>query len=296
MLKEKTKQMESKHPDLPSQLIARLKSLPLLDPSWTKIGKFCNKVDVPYTVAALQRLLSLCRNDVEFLATLRNHSQKVAPQEARSLARIRDIRPELDRLLADKQINTNQLNYLDVGCAEGQITEAVADYLKLKADRAFGVDVEGAHSSSAKTKPSAVGYTLKLYNGRDLEFKSEQFDLMTAFMAAHHFENPDETIASMRRVMKRQGLLIVREHDVAEGDWQMGIFLDFVHAVYMSVVGSEATPLQFAHLYSKSTAFARYRSSDYWIKVFAKYGFVLQEKRQTNDLFASCYMIFKVVV
>jgi SAM-dependent methyltransferase len=275
----------------------------------------------------VQRLVSTGLNDKEFLTQLRNrYKKKLAPRDAavqvsltRSDYRIKDIRHHLEKWQDHKD-----LQYLDVGCSEGKITASVAEYLKLSKERAYGVDVD--------KQPPSDAFTFVSYNGRELPFKDGTFALATVFMAAHHFEHFQETFASLRRVLRgvappltpattaegvegsaqgcgvgppltpattaegvkgsAQGsLLIVREHDVQDDATRA--FLDLVHAVYMTVVGEEMTPEQFAQRYVRGQ-FATYRRIQDWVTVISTFGFQLESTALTHDLFDSAYLTFGV--
>lgn len=148
---------------------------------------------------------------------------------------------------------------------------------------AYGVDI-------VSLPASANGFIFRQYDGVNLPFPDEYFALATVFMSAHHFTDPKETLADLHRVMVPSGVVVVREHDVR--DFTVQVFLDFVHAIYMSVVGREMTPEKFTEVYSKGQ-FATYRPISAWKDVFASVGFVLKERKPTRDMFESCYMLLE---
>jgi ubiquinone/menaquinone biosynthesis C-methylase UbiE len=152
-----------------------------------------------------------------------------------------------------------------------------------EAGAAFGVDIVPL------TEP-VHGFTYKQYDGVKLPFPDKYFSLCTIFMATHHFTDPNATLADLHRAMRPNATVVVREHDVRNAGTQ--IFLDFVHAVYMTVVGHETTAESFAASYQKGQ-FASYRPMFAWKDVFEKAGFALQDRKLTHDMFDSCYMILK---
>ena len=204
----------------------------------------------------------------------------------RAVYRIRDIQSELDRLRNDGGVPVAEMKYLDVGCSEGQITSSVVEYLNLKANRSFGIDIKAACCPSPYDGST---FQFQTYDGRNVPFPDDTFDLVTVFMAAHHFSDFEATLSSVRKVLKRSGTLIVREHDVQSK--AMGVFLDLVHALYMTVVGDEMQPAEFANLYSRGE-FARYQSLNDWVTLFAAHGFTCQRKIDTGDMFNSGYLVF----
>jgi ubiquinone/menaquinone biosynthesis C-methylase UbiE len=178
----------------------------------------------------------------------------------------------------------DNIQYLDLGCSEAQITSTVAEFLRLKKDQAFGVDL----ASSSKTPKESDPVTYVPYDGVRLPFEPATFQLATLFMSAHHFEQPDATLQSLYQVLAPGAQVIVREHDVAED--ALRIFLDWTHAMYMTVLGNEMPISDFAAMYRRG-GFAHYRRLEEWAKVLEAQGFQLHSIRRTHDLFESGYLL-----
>jgi ubiquinone/menaquinone biosynthesis C-methylase UbiE len=181
-----------------------------------------------------------------------------------------------------------RLRYLDVGCSEGHITASVAAYLGLDRESAVGIDVRAV----AQTDEDRKFFEFRQYDGSRLEFGDAEFDLVTIFAAAHHFERQTiaATLASIHRVCKPGATLIVREHDVRDDDTRL--FLDLVHAIYMSVCGTEMTPQQFAESYQRG-CFASYASAEHWAWLFLAAGFNFVTSSATGDMFDTGYLVFR---
>jgi hypothetical protein len=93
--------------------------------------------------------------------------------------------------------------------------------------------------------------------------------------------------------MKPNSLLIIREHDVKDN--YMPIFLDFVHAFYMTINSNEETIENFTNNY-KNGNFANYKSLDEWVSILQTIGnFKLIKVINTNDMFNSGYIIIQKV-
>ena len=139
--------------------------------------------------------------------------------KGRSSSRIRDIQAFLDEVKEDNQ-GKGPVEYLDVGCSEGQITEAVAEYMDLGPKTAYGVDVVDQSSGPA--------WTFKLTNGTTLDFPDSTFGLETMFMSMHHFQKPTEMFAESRRVARAGATLIVREHNMSQP--YLALWFDLAHS------------------------------------------------------------------
>lgn len=251
--------------------------------------KFIHKVHLNINNKEFDNIVLSSKNDIEFLTLLSKHytQQKQEKNEGRELSRIKDI----EKFLIPFKNKNNPLEgsgqnikYLDLGSSEGKITSTIALYLNLPKTDAIGIDVKEESKESDN-------FTYIQYNGTDIPFPNDTFDLATIFMALHHFTNLDKTLTSLNRVMKLNSILIVREHDVKdEKENNMSVFLDFIHAFYMTISNNEETIEQFANEYQKGD-FAFYKSLDEWSYILYKYGFKMEIKIEKHDIFNSGYLI-----
>lgn len=175
----------------------------------------------------------------------------------RSASRVRDIQVVLDGV----QEAQRPISYLDIGCSEGHITAAVADYLGIGASKAFGVDVV-----PQKAEPA---FTFRQIDGNTLDFPDATFDLLTMFVSLHHFQNAAKMLSESHRVAKKGGMLIVREHDVHSP--YLALWLDLLHAFYAVIFNAEETPAEFAKKYATGT-YAYYHSRDDWTQLLSRAG------------------------
>lgn len=186
----------------------------------------------------------------------------------RANARIRDIQVFLDQVAED---HIGAIAYLDVGCFEGHITSAVAEYLKLDPKTTFGVDVV--------KQPTEATFTFKLTDGTTLDFPDATFDLLTMFMSAHHFQEPEKMFDESRRVAKKGAILVVREHDMSQPYLQL--WYDLAHSLYSVVFNEEETPTEFVAKYSVGK-YAYYHSREVWVALLGKAGWKLHSYAETG--------------
>jgi len=90
---------------------------------------------------------------------------------------------------------------LDVGCSDGRIAARVARRLGVESVR--GVDVE------LQPDP-AIDVTQ--YNGRELPFDDESFDLVTIVDVLHHAEDPAAVVRESLRVTRPTGRVVIKDH------------------------------------------------------------------------------------
>ena len=118
-----------------------------------------------------------------------------------------------------KENNLKVGNFLDCGCGEGSITEQLAQQLSIPKENAHACDIY-----QVKTHPSFLFQMIQ--EDGTLPYKEDQFDLVVCFMSIHHFRYLDKMFSEFIRILKNDGVLIIREHDLCP--LQFSLFLDVV--------------------------------------------------------------------
>lgn len=109
-----------------------------------------------------------------------------------------------------KESNININKYLDIGSNNGLYTVALGELLGLSRDKIFGIDL--GEFAGMKIIP-IDGFVYKDYNGIDIPYPDNSFDLVTMFMVFHHVREPLKLLGEIHRVLKKGGVLLLREHD-----------------------------------------------------------------------------------
>lgn len=233
------------------------------------------------------KLVDTTSDDMIAIKKLSNYYNSVNTQvkntnDDRAEHRIKDITPWLK--------NMKDKKYLDIGCSEAGITEAVADYIDIidKPGYAFATDI-----TLSKDLPTDTSIIFSTNEPDKLKYPNNKFDLITAFMAFHHFTNFPQMVSEIYRILKPGGVLIIREHDSNEPAF--AAFLDFVHLMYATILHSEDDPKCFL---TKNKTF--YHTRDEWTNKLDKYGFkfasyIDSKNPRTGgmDLFQSYYAKYK---
>jgi SAM-dependent methyltransferase len=103
---------------------------------------------------------------------------------------------------------------LGIGSAYGEelkpIAGRVGHFTIVEPADGFVVDnISGVPATYVKPRPDGV-----------LPFDDGSFDLITCFSALHHLPNVSAIVAELRRCLKADGYLLLREPTVSMGDWQ----------------------------------------------------------------------------
>lgn len=158
--------------------------------------------------------------------------------------------------------------YLDIGCFDGNITNAIGNYFRLSPLQVYGVDIVDFPNMNSNI-------TFNQYDGITLPFSNDSFDLVTCLMTLHHIpeENLCKLLTEIHRVMRPGGIIIIREHDCNNKIENIG--LDIMHNFYDHVWNNDDEKWR-----SEKSGFekANYKSNITWTKLFVDNGFIVNTK------------------
>lgn len=103
------------------------------------------------------------------------------------------------------------IKYLDVGCGDGFKTNLFAQIFQIKESNIHGCDINtwGPYSNKKMFK-----FDFTFIENDKLNYDDKSFDLVTCFLTLHHIKNFDVMINEMYRILKKDGILIIIEHDL----------------------------------------------------------------------------------
>ena len=96
---------------------------------------------------------------------------------------------------------------LDVGCGEGVLTERFAE--RLDTGRVAGVDLEDPKLRVEWNRRARPNLEFRAYDGGDLPFRRNDFDIACAIEVLEHVPDPERTLAEMVRVARSHVLVSV---------------------------------------------------------------------------------------
>lgn len=125
----------------------------------------------------------------------------------------------------------NKLNitYLDVACGSGQKTKLFASKLELNDKNVYGTDIEewGPYTNTEIKYP----IQFKLLKNNKLDFADNEFNILSVFLALHHFPPTDlhALLKEFKRVLKPNGILAIIEHNILD-DYDH-LIVDIEHSI-----------------------------------------------------------------
>jgi hypothetical protein len=141
--------------------------------------------------------------------------------------------------------------YVDFGCGDRTITEAVGQYFGLAKENIIGVDLFDSGRQGSRFE-------------KDLDAVAPGADLMTCFVSLHHTDVAEQ-IKKISRVVADDGVVVIREHDAPQGDILFYHYLQAVHVI--AAVWDTAGDL------NEILDSANYHSMNQWVTYFDRAGF-----------------------
>ncbi|HEY3943432.1 MAG TPA: methyltransferase domain-containing protein [Acidimicrobiales bacterium] len=176
---------------------------------------------------------------------------------------------------------------LDVGCGPGTITLDLAE--RLAPGRVVGIDRAGSVLEDAKAlrrERRAANVTFTTGDAYALEFDDRSFDVVHAHQVLQHLSDPGAALAEMRRVLRRDGILAVRDSDYGSFLWSpedplLSRWLELYHQV-TARNGAEADAgrrllgwvraagFDDARLTTSTWTFADHETTGWWSELWAE--------------------------
>jgi SAM-dependent methyltransferase len=189
------------------------------------------------------------------------------------------------QLLGDKK---NIIGYLEIGSTGRYISE-LRKHISLSGNTYITNDVEPSNAIAdimERGQISKIGKFFSLNNYQPItEIAEESIDLITCHIGLHHCPHDllDGYIKSIHRILRKDGLFIMRDHDVKTPE--MATFVSLVHTVFnLGLNVSYETD---------SSEFKSFKSIDEWSKILTSYGFkdsgsrILQDKDPSDNTLVS---------
>ncbi len=175
----------------------------------------------------------------------------------RGYKRAKDIVNILQSIDKNKKID----KLLDIGCNIGEITLEIKKLLNLNTDNAICIDVE---SFAGKKIVPLKGIKYYTYDGVNIPFKDNFFNLSTILQVLHHVEQLDLFLNNFSKVMKLNSIVILREHDCLNDEFSN--LIDIEHMIWAAIENTSY------NIFVKNS-YSNYFSKDRLIKIMENIGF-----------------------
>jgi SAM-dependent methyltransferase len=196
------------------------------------------------------------KNDIEIYMELQDKLESSKEDVDRGAIRVGQTQELLN------QFKNKNVVYVDFGGSDGTISSALTKYMNINKEKSFSVDVENWFNISNIEKYPNITYK-RIKENTKLPFEDNSVDFITCFQVLHHIKNHQFIINEFRRILKNDGIVLLREHDCRNREDHT--LIDIEHSVneitqrHLDRCNAE----KFLNDYE-----AYYQSRDYWIKAF----------------------------
>ena len=109
------------------------------------------------------------------------------------------------------------ISVLDVGCGPGNLTADIAELVHPSA--VVGIDIAGDVIEMAKADFASRSISFEVADIYSLNYPDDSFDVVHAHQVLQHLGNPLAALHEMKRVVKKTGLVAVRDSDYGQMTW-----------------------------------------------------------------------------
>ncbi|AAK81349.1 ubiquinone/menaquinone biosynthesis C-methylase UbiE [Clostridium acetobutylicum] len=114
------------------------------------------------------------------------------------------VAPMYDEIIK-RILRANPKTVLDVGCGTGNVLKILAKDENLSL---YGLDLSEKMIEIAKKNLKGRA-ELKLGDSENMPWKSNSFDVIVCNASFHHYPNPKKVLIEMKRILKKDGTLII---------------------------------------------------------------------------------------
>jgi ubiquinone/menaquinone biosynthesis C-methylase UbiE len=133
-----------------------------------------------------------------------------------------------------KNINIyNKDVFVDIGCGDGSITHELSKIYKFK--KVICVDVENWFDTYTNKN---ININMVITDGHTINIKNNYVDVILCNHVLHHVINLDEMLNEIVRIIKKNGILIIKEHNCYYKE--LSYKIDIYHSIYELVLKKES--------------------------------------------------------
>ena len=149
-------------------------------------------------------------NDMAVYGELRDHYTKRKVSEGdfdRGAFRV----SEMENLGVFSSVPENP-EILDFGGGQGEVATALARRFDVDKSSCYAIDVENWFGTKKIVRENSL-ITFVFTRSNLLPFADGKFSLITCLQVLHHLEDPMLTLSELHRVLAKDGIIVVREHE-----------------------------------------------------------------------------------
>ncbi len=174
-------------------------------------------------------------------------------------------RKEIVKRLQDNKTSSDKI--LDIASGTGDMT---IELLRLKTEKVYSVDISEEMLKIQRKKIKDKRLVLVKGEVLKLPFENNYFDIVTIAFGIRNFENPENSLIEIKRVMKHKGKLIILEM------FKSGGILTSIFNIYfgkiMPYVGNKISHSKYAYNYLSNSVSNFFSVKDF-CEICERFGF-----------------------
>lgn len=230
----------------------------------------------------IKKMSSEKQTDEEIYKAIQADLPKIKPflsEFTFALPALKKQKKEMSRQVLELLENKTSINgYLEIG-STGRYISDLRKHIKLSGTVYLTNDIIPGNSPAdimERGQLSKIGTFIPLNDYEPItQIPDESLDLITCHIGLHHCPNEkiDGYMKSLHRILRKDGLFIMRDHDVKSPE--MANFVSLVHTVF-NLGLNETWEKDFSE-------FKSFKSVDEWSAIISPYGFRNHGKRILQD-------------
>jgi ubiquinone/menaquinone biosynthesis C-methylase UbiE len=194
-------------------------------------GSIKDKEEFEKKINPIKVVLERYKKDDEIYNRLNNFVETSEYTISRGDIRVNQLKDFFQSRYVSIKDNSNY-KYLDFGGADGEICSSISKKLNLTKQNSISIDVLTWFGHERESKFDNITY--KYINSNKLHIENESINLITCFQVLHHMQHYKDILNEFHRVLKKGGILIIREHDC--NDSYDNMLIDIEHSLFETTI------------------------------------------------------------
>lgn len=186
----------------------------------------------PYNYDYIYKLITSSKSDASIFKSLRKLKRWYPQEYGFTCNKNLLISQQIAKYNKAQNVTIN--NYLDIGCGNCKFTKTLGKELGLNPDQIYGIDPDNYAEQDDWGRDTTGMIFNRVLPNEVFPFEDNKFDYITMNMVLHHVKDIDFLMTETYRVLKKDGILFITDHDAFAYIDKM--LVDIEHQLYTEVL------------------------------------------------------------